>query len=186
MFPMTIAVRVRPHARANEVRQLDDQSYEVSVTVPPVDGKANERVIELLEEEIERKQTISASLARSTTNRQKIAVSRAALAREAITHYEVLERFGNPPVASLVRCRLETGRTHQIRVHLAHIGHPLLGDPTYGAGFRSAAARLSAAAREALKALNRQALHAAILGFEHPASRQALATAAPTTRAVRA
>lgn len=118
--------------------------------------------------------TISASLARSTTNRQKIAVSRATSAREAITHYEVLERFGNPPVASLVRCRLETGRTHQIRVHLAHIGHPLLGDPTYGAGFRSAAARLSDAAKEALKALNRQALHAAILGFEHPASGQAL------------
>jgi 23S rRNA pseudouridine1911/1915/1917 synthase len=57
---------------------------------------------------------------------------------------------------------------------LAHVGHPLLGDPTYGAGFRSAAARLSAAAKEALKALNRQALHAAILGFEHPVSGQAL------------
>jgi 23S rRNA pseudouridine1911/1915/1917 synthase len=118
--------------------------------------------------------TISASLARSTTNRQKIAVSRAASAREAITHYEVLERFGNPPVASLVRCHLETGRTHQIRVHLAHIGHPLLGDPTYGAGFRSSASRLAPAAKEALKSLNRQALHAGILGFEHPATGQAL------------
>jgi len=115
-----------------------------------------------------RKGTIAASLARKPTNRQKIAVSHSAAAREAITHYEVKESFGTPPVASLVECRLETGRTHQIRVHFAHIGHPLLGDPTYGSGFKASLAKLPEAARMALQALNRQALHAAVLGFEHP------------------
>ena len=112
--------------------------------------------------------TISAAIDRSTANRQKMAVSRGANAREAVTHYEVLEVLGTPPVASLVRCVLETGRTHQIRVHMAHIGHPLLGDPVYGAGFRSSASKLGEAARAALAALNRQALHATTLGFEHP------------------
>ena len=67
------------------------------------------------------------------------------------------------PVASLIDCRLETGRTHQIRVHLAHVGHPLLGDATYGTGFRTKASRLPPAAREALEALGRQALHAYLL-----------------------
>ena len=119
----------------------------------------------------ERRQgTISAAIDRSTANRQKMAVSKGANAREAVTHYEVLEILGNPPVASLVRCVLETGRTHQIRVHMAHIGHPLLGDAVYGAGFRTSARKLSEAAREALNALNRQALHATSLGFEHPRS----------------
>ena len=73
-------------------------------------------------------------------------------------------------VASLLDCRLETGRTHQIRVHLAAIGHPLLGDDVYGPGFRTKAALLPPAAREALEALGRQALHAYLLGFEHPAT----------------
>ncbi len=72
------------------------------------------------------------------------------------------------PVASLLSCRLETGRTHQIRVHLAHIGHPLLGDETYSTGFKTKAALLPEAARQTLEALGRQALHAHILGFQHP------------------
>jgi len=114
--------------------------------------------------------TISAAIDRSTANRQKMAVSRGANAREAVTHYEVLEVLGQPPVASLVRCVLETGRTHQIRVHMAHIGHPLLGDGVYGSGFRTSTRKLSDTARNALNALNRQALHATSLGFEHPAS----------------
>ena len=119
----------------------------------------------------ERRQgTIAAAIDRSTANRKKMAVSRGASAREAVTHYEVLETLGKPPVASLLRCELETGRTHQIRVHMAHAGHPLLGDPVYGAGFRSSASKLSEPARTALKSLNRQALHAAVLGFDHPSS----------------
>ena len=112
--------------------------------------------------------TIATGIDRSTANRQKMAVSKSVNAREAVTHYEVLETFGVPPVASLVRCVLETGRTHQIRVHMAHIGHPLLGDSVYGAGYRTSAKKLSDTAQRALEDLNRQSLHAATLGFEHP------------------
>jgi 23S rRNA pseudouridine1911/1915/1917 synthase len=121
--------------------------------------------------------TIATGIGRSTANRQKQAVSNRADAREAITHYEVLERYGT--AASLIRCRLETGRTHQIRVHMAHIGHPLLGDGVYGAGHKTAAKRLSEMARLALNALKGQALHAAILGFEHPKTGRALRFEAP-------
>ena len=71
-------------------------------------------------------------------------------------------------MASLIACRLETGRTHQIRVHLAAIGHPLLGDAVYGGGFKTKANHLAPEARFALKALGRQALHAYLLGIEHP------------------
>ncbi len=115
--------------------------------------------------------TINRPLARSTTNRQKIAVVREDAGREAITHYRILESYPSAsarPVASLAECRLETGRTHQIRVHMAHIGCPVMGDTLYGAGFRSSATRLGPEARAALDALDRQALHAAVLGFEHP------------------
>jgi 23S rRNA pseudouridine1911/1915/1917 synthase len=115
-----------------------------------------------------RQGTIAAGIDRSTANRQKMAVSRSTNAREAITHYEVLETFGSPPLASLVRCVLETGRTHQIRVHMAHIGHPLLGDSVYGSGYRTSARKLSDRAQMALEDLSRQSLHAATLGFEHP------------------
>ncbi len=123
--------------------------------------------------------TVSASLNRSSANRQKMAVSRSARAREAVTRYEVLRRFGSPPVASLVRCELETGRTHQIRVHMAHIGHPLLGDKTYGAGFNASIHKLPEIAKTALKSLNRQALHATILGFQHPRTGEALRFESP-------
>ncbi len=126
--------------------------------------------------------SVEGAIARSTANRQKMAVSRAASARDAITHYEVLETFGTPPVASLLRCVLETGRTHQIRLHMAHIGHPLLGDMTYGSGFKTSERRLPEAARDALKSLNRQALHATLLGFEHPATGQADALRKPAAR----
>jgi 23S rRNA pseudouridine1911/1915/1917 synthase len=115
---------------------------------------------------------ITTGISRSTTNRQKMAVSRRADAREAITHYKVLESFGT--ACSLVECRLETGRTHQIRVHLAHIGHPLLGDATYGGGFKSAATRLSPSTQNILNILKRQALHARLLAFEHPVTGKAL------------
>jgi 23S rRNA pseudouridine1911/1915/1917 synthase len=116
--------------------------------------------------------TIATGLARSTANRQKMAVSNSAMAKEAITHYDVIENFSG--VASLVRCNLETGRTHQIRVHMAHIGHPLLGDAAYGGGFKSSLTKLSQPARDAVNALKGQALHAFLLGFEHPKSGKAL------------
>jgi 23S rRNA pseudouridine1911/1915/1917 synthase len=108
--------------------------------------------------------------------------------REAMTLWEVVERYpaaagprradpgskgsnkGSSPVASLLDCQLMTGRTHQIRVHLASIGHPLLGDDTYGPGFRTKMALLPESAKEALETLSRQALHAYLLALEHPAT----------------
>jgi 23S rRNA pseudouridine1911/1915/1917 synthase len=93
-------------------------------------------------------------------------------ARHAITHYTVLERFGRRPdataVAGLVECRLETGRTHQIRVHMAHIGHPVIGDPDYGLAFRTKANALPEPLRTLVQAFPRQALHARLLAFAHP------------------
>ena len=115
--------------------------------------------------------SIDAALGRSSANRTKIAVVREAVGRHAVTRYTVIERFGADaakPVASLLELELETGRTHQIRVHLAHIGHPLLGDMTYGAGFKASARNLSEEAQAALEALGRQALHAGALAFVHP------------------
>jgi 23S rRNA pseudouridine1911/1915/1917 synthase len=113
--------------------------------------------------------TIEQPIDRHPHARDKMAVRPGG--REAITHWEVLERFLGPdgkPVASLLACRLETGRTHQIRVHLAHLGHPLIGDSVYGPGFRTKVARLSPEAAEAVEALGRQALHAYLLAIEHP------------------
>jgi 23S rRNA pseudouridine1911/1915/1917 synthase len=104
--------------------------------------------------------------------------------REAVTHWQLLEAYaGVPgprrihksakseaPAASFLACRLETGRTHQIRVHLASIGHPLIGDEVYGSGFRTKSALLTPEAQAALAALGRQALHAHILAVKHPSS----------------
>lgn len=117
--------------------------------------------------------TIETGIDRSTRNREKMAVVALGRGREAITHYTLVEAFGDhggQPLVSLVECRLETGRTHQIRVHMAHLGHPLLGDAVYGGGFKTKAALLPEAPRAALAALGRQALHARLLGFEHPVS----------------
>jgi 23S rRNA pseudouridine1911/1915/1917 synthase len=114
--------------------------------------------------------TVSAALARSPRNREKMAIV-ASGGREAITHYRVNQRYGaggRPPVASRLDCRLETGRTHQIRVHMASLGHPLIGDRVYGAGFATKAALLPEPARGVVEAFPRQALHAWLLGFEHP------------------
>ena len=115
--------------------------------------------------------TIDAAMTRSTQNRERMVVSRNEDARFALTHYSVKSVSAGEPRTrtSLVTCRLETGRTHQIRVHLAHIGHPLLGDPLYGSGFRTREPLLPEPARAALQALDRQALHAEMLAFAHPA-----------------
>ena len=95
-------------------------------------------------------------------------------ARHAVTRYTVLERFGEKPdataIASLVECRLETGRTHQIRVHMAHTGHPVIGDPEYGQAFRTKANILPEPLRTMTKDFPRQALHAKLLAFRHPSS----------------
>ena len=115
------------------------------------------------------KGSIDAPLGRHPHAREKQAIRPDG--RAAVTHWELLEKYpgtDGKPVASLLSCRLETGRTHQIRVHLAHLGHPLLGDDTYGPGFKTKAVRLTEGARDALQTLGRQALHAHILGFQHP------------------
>lgn len=127
--------------------------------------------------------TIEAALDRSSRNREKMAVVEDGRGRAAITHYEVIETYpagAADPIASLVRCELETGRTHQIRVHMAHLGHPLLGDRTYGSAFMTKAAKLPEMARQALDELGRQALHAALLGFAHPVTGEALSFTSDT------
>ena len=109
--------------------------------------------------------TIDAPLARSAANRKKIAIVGDGRGKRAVTHYRIVEPLRG---AALTECRLETGRTHQIRVHMASIGHPLLGDAVYG--------RTRDEHRELLKRLNfhRQALHAAELGFVHPVTKDKL------------
>jgi 23S rRNA pseudouridine1911/1915/1917 synthase len=108
---------------------------------------------------------IDLPLNRDLKNRQKQAVARSG-GRRAVTRYGVHERFAG--LAALVGCRLETGRTHQIRVHMAHIGHPLVGDRVYGAGFLTKAETLPAELKARVKAFGRQALHARLLRFAHP------------------
>jgi 23S rRNA pseudouridine1911/1915/1917 synthase len=113
--------------------------------------------------------TVDAPIDRHPHAREKMAVRESG--RQAITHWEITESFNGrdgKPVASLLACQLETGRTHQIRVHLAHIGHPLLGDAVYGPHFKTKANALGARAQAALAALGRQALHAYLLTIEHP------------------
>ena len=123
--------------------------------------------------------TVNEPVARGGGDRKKMVVVRSLEsrgARHAITHYKTMKRFGqdqSDPVASLVECRLETGRTHQIRLHMSHIGHPVVGDPVYGQGRRYLSQRASPGrpeAREAVSNFKRQALHAYLLGFIHPVS----------------
>lgn len=103
--------------------------------------------------------TVDAALGRSATNRKKMAVIAAGRGKRAVTHYRTLEPLAG---AALIECRLETGRTHQVRVHMAHIGHPLVGDPVYGRARKPLSDVLKA------RGFARQALHAAHLGFIHP------------------
>ena len=136
-----------------------------------------------------REGTVESRLARSQHDRKKIAVVRGTVdniyasehGRHAITHYKTIKGYGQQPRAALgtpqvsrIECRLETGRTHQIRVHLAHIGCPLLGDPVYGKqrAFLTTKNANELAVREVLSTFKRQALHAARLGFIHPGTKE--------------
>lgn len=112
---------------------------------------------------------ITTLLDRHRTDRQKQAVN-FDRGRRAVTRAQVLGRFGTPPAAALLACRLETGRTHQIRVHMAYAGFGLIGDPVYGGTRRLSARAVSLEAVDAVVAFPRQALHAARLGFVHPLS----------------
>lgn len=138
--------------------------------------------------------TIDAPLGRAADRvRRAVVPAGRSDARHAVTHYQVLERFGEAApgtkssrptggaeaLAALVECRLETGRTHQIRVHLAHIGHPVVGDPDYGQAFRTKANRLPEPLKEQAKDFPRQALHAKLLAFSHPASGEMMRFEAP-------
>ncbi len=125
---------------------------------------------------------IEGQIGRSPFDRKRMAVLRGG-GKLARTRYKVIESYGAPerPIASLIECRLETGRTHQIRVHLTHLGHPLIGDPQYGRARQ--APRPKTAEEETAFTLatgfDRQALHAFILGFQHPTLHKALRFEAP-------
>ncbi len=114
--------------------------------------------------------TVDAWIGRSDADRKKMAVHREGRGKHAVTHYRVMERLRG---AAMVECRLETGRTHQVRVHMAHLGHPLIGDPVYGRdrkGFKSILETLG---------FKRQALHAKRLGFIHPVTEEPLTFDSP-------
>jgi 23S rRNA pseudouridine1911/1915/1917 synthase len=115
--------------------------------------------------------TVDAPIGRHMTDRLRQAVRDEEDGKHAVTHYRLRERFR---AHMLIQCNLETGRTHQIRVHMAHIGHPLIGDPLYGGGLKLPK-RATPDLTAALRSFRRQALHAERLSFEHPATGQALA-----------
>ena len=121
---------------------------------------------------------ITTQLARHKTDRQRQAVLFSG-GRHAVTRARIVEPYGAPPVLAQIECWLETGRTHQIRVHMAHAGHGLVGDPVYGGKRKLAAKALSEAAAQAVRDFPRQALHAAVLGFVHPVSGESLRFEAP-------
>jgi 23S rRNA pseudouridine1911/1915/1917 synthase len=114
---------------------------------------------------------VEGQIGRNPFDRKRMAVLRGG-GKEARTRYRLIEKFGDPdkPFASLIECRLETGRTHQIRVHLTHLGHPLIGDPSYGKSRQAPRPKTTAQEMAFTAATNfpRQALHAYILGFQHP------------------
>ena len=127
---------------------------------------------------------IVGNIGRSPANRKKMAVVADTRGRPAVTRYRVERRFGagTAMAAALIECRLLTGRTHQIRVHLAHIGHPLIGDPVYGA--RAGRRRIHSSTRAghagaAIAGFPRQALHARLLGFTHPVTGERLSFESP-------
>lgn len=113
----------------------------------------------------EKSGTLEGNIGRSVQDRKKMAVVRGR-GKPAVTHFSVIRAFGL--AACLMECQLETGRTHQIRVHMTEFGHPLIGDPLYGGPTKARIAALQTDIRDAVRHFPRQALHADILGFEHP------------------
>ena len=176
--------RLEQLPRAGIVHRLDKDTSGVMVVARTLEAHA--ALVEALQaREVKREylaiaqgrltagQTIDAPIARHPVDRKRMAVREDG--KEAVTHYSVRERY---PAHTLIDVRLETGRTHQIRVHMAWLKHPLLGDPVYGGRFhipRGASDEL----REALAGFRRQALHARRLSFEHPASGEPLSFEAP-------
>ena len=121
--------------------------------------------------------TVDRPIGRDPRHRERMAAVAEGRGKQAVTYLHIEEAFPpetSEPLASRIRCRLETGRTHQIRVHLASLGYPLIGDPLYGGGFKTKANRLDEPGRVALRNLDRQALHAAVLGFAHPLTGESL------------
>lgn len=120
---------------------------------------------------------VEGNIGRHPRQRKKMAVVGDTRGKPAATNYKVLKRFGDG--AALVECRLETGRTHQIRVHMDHIGHPLIGDPVYGRRTAAREKALPPGTADAVRAFPRQALHARLIGFEHPSTGKRLKFESP-------
>jgi 23S rRNA pseudouridine1911/1915/1917 synthase len=169
--------------RAGIVHRLDKETSGLLVVAKSLEAQTSlvrqlqartvrREYLTLVHGRVERDGTVEAPIGRHPVQRTRMAV--AARGRPSITHYEVLQHFAH---ATLLRCRLETGRTHQIRVHMLSIGHPLVGDPVYGK---------KRCADALLAAFPRQALHAERLEFEHPVSHDLVAWQAPVPADLRA
>ncbi|MFQ5971026.1 MAG: RluA family pseudouridine synthase [Alphaproteobacteria bacterium] len=163
---MVAAKSARAHASLTEqfARRTIDRAYLAVVWGVPVPPRGEVR----------------GNIGRNPRNRKKMAVLTRG-GKPALTRYDVKARLGcrGTPLASLLECRLATGRTHQVRVHLAALGHPLIGDPLYGRSHPSGKQRLPEDLRMAIQAFRRQALHACELGFDHPATGTRLKFSAP-------
>jgi len=156
---MVVAKNDATHAALSEqfaTHDIERVYHAIVHGVPPVAGR------------------IEGNIGRSTKDRKKMAIVERG-GKHAVTHFKTLEVYTSKghPIASLVECRLETGRTHQVRVHMTSIGHPLVGDATYG-GRRNPPSKASKIAQDAIKAFPRQALHAHVLGFTLPSQEKPL------------